>query len=40
MGESFGELALLNDSPRSASIICESPCIFGILSKKDYKEVL
>ncbi|CAK61348.1 unnamed protein product (macronuclear) [Paramecium tetraurelia] len=39
-GESFGEMALLNDNLRSASIICDSKCIFGVLSKKDYKEIL
>ncbi|CAD8109263.1 unnamed protein product [Paramecium sonneborni] len=39
-GQSFGEMALLNDSLRSASIICDTKCIFGVLSKKDYKEIL
>ncbi|CAK79084.1 unnamed protein product (macronuclear) [Paramecium tetraurelia] len=40
MGQSFGELAFLNDNVRSASIICDSECILAVLSKKDYKEVL
>lgn len=40
MGLSFGELAFLNDSVRSASIICDSECILAVLSKKDYKDVL
>ncbi|CAD8090721.1 unnamed protein product [Paramecium sonneborni] len=40
MGQSFGELAFLNDSLRSASIICDCHSILAVLSKKDYKDVL
>jgi hypothetical protein len=39
-GESFGEVALLNDSLRTASVICDCHCTFAVLSKKDYKDVL
>lgn len=35
-GESFGELALVNDEPRSASIKCERSCHFAVLEKKYY----
>lgn len=35
-GESFGELALVNDAPRSASIKCLLDCHFAVLDKKNY----
>lgn len=35
-GESFGELALVNDAPRSASIKCLTECHFAVLDKKNY----
>ncbi|KAL4438849.1 hypothetical protein ABPG74_016569 [Tetrahymena malaccensis] len=35
-GESFGELALINDAPRSASIKCITDCHFAVLDKKNY----
>ncbi|EAS00948.1 cyclic nucleotide-binding domain protein (macronuclear) [Tetrahymena thermophila SB210] len=35
-GESFGELALINDAPRSASIKCIVDCHFAVLDKKNY----
>jgi CRP-like cAMP-binding protein len=39
-GSSFGELALMNDKPRAASIITTSECHFATLSKADYKKCL
>lgn len=39
-GASFGELALLRDAPRAASIQCVEPSIVAILSKSDYKRIL
>ena len=39
-GQSFGELALLNDSPRAATIQCINECIFAVIERKDYKRVL
>ncbi|EGR29593.1 hypothetical protein IMG5_152770 [Ichthyophthirius multifiliis] len=33
-GQSFGELALLSNKPRLATIICESDCDFFILEKR------
>ncbi|HHC72596.1 MAG TPA: Crp/Fnr family transcriptional regulator [Thiotrichales bacterium] len=39
-GEYFGELALLDESPRSASIMTMEPSKFAIISKDDFDKVL
>ena len=39
-GMSFGELALINNKPRSATIICNENCDFAILEKKDFQKIL
>lgn len=40
-GEAFGELALLNNKPRLASIIShDSSTILAVLNKKDFVEIL
>ena len=39
-GEYFGELALLDDSPRSASVVTMSPTKVMIISKSDFKRCL
>lgn len=39
-GASFGELALINGQPRSASIYCEEDTHFATLSKEDYIRIL
>ncbi|KAM3129699.1 Rap guanine nucleotide exchange factor-like 1 [Paramecium bursaria] len=39
-GDYFGERALINDAPRLATIVCETNCVFAVLNKKDYKEIL
>ena len=39
-GASFGELALINDEPRKASIQCLSKCHFAVLDKDDYKRLI
>ena len=37
-GGAFGEMALIDDAPRSATIRTESPCRFLILHKQEFKE--
>jgi hypothetical protein len=39
-GESFGELALLDDAPRAATITCIEKTTVIILERKDYERVL
>lgn len=39
-GDHFGELALLDESPRSASVITSERSKMGIISKTDFKHVL
>ncbi|KAL4426276.1 hypothetical protein ABPG74_018693 [Tetrahymena malaccensis] len=39
-GFSFGELALLYESPRMATIICLEKCHFAVLNKKEFLRVL
>jgi CRP-like cAMP-binding protein len=39
-GCSFGELAIMHDRPRNATIKCISRCHFLTLSRKDYIETL
>ena len=35
-GKSFGELALIKNKPRAATIKCNEDCHFAIMSKSDY----
>lgn len=39
-GDSYGELALLYDEKRAATIKCVTKCFFATLSKKDFSQVL
>jgi len=39
-GQSFGELALLNKTMRTASIRCSDECIFAIIDRDNYEKVL
>ncbi|MBS3953987.1 MAG: Crp/Fnr family transcriptional regulator [Methylomicrobium sp.] len=39
-GAFFGELALLGDEPRSASVVTTEKCLCGIISKYDFKQWL
>ena len=39
-GHSFGELALLNGSPRVATIKCLSPVYLASLEQEDFQKIL
>jgi CRP-like cAMP-binding protein len=39
-GKTFGELALINDDKRKATIVTVTNCSFAVLSKEDYKKIL
>jgi len=39
-GEFFGEMGLLDDSPRSASVVTQEPCDLLSISKTDFKRSL
>jgi CRP-like cAMP-binding protein len=39
-GEFFGEMALLNNKPRLASVFCEEDCEFGVLDKESFNSIL
>jgi CRP-like cAMP-binding protein len=39
-GQSFGELALLNDEPRTATIRCVTDCHMAFLTKQYYQKIL
>jgi CRP-like cAMP-binding protein len=38
--QSFGELALINNEPRSAQVKCETNCVFAVLHKEDFVNIL
>jgi CRP-like cAMP-binding protein len=39
-GDKFGELALIDNKPRKATIVCKEECDFATLDSKSYKELL
>lgn len=39
-GAAFGELALITDQPRSATVVCKTQCSFAVLEKEDYQQIL
>lgn len=39
-GQDFGELALLNDDKRKATIVTVTECRFATLARDDYKKIL
>jgi CRP-like cAMP-binding protein len=39
-GMQIGELALLNNEPRAATVRTRQPCLFGYLERDEYKNVL
>ena len=40
IGESFGELALLHDAPRSASILAVTDCLLWTLERKSFRKII
>lgn len=38
-GQSFGELALLNDAPRLASVRCKTAVIMGLISRQEFTAI-
>jgi len=39
-GQHFGEMSLIDDKPRSASIVTKEPCEFTIINKSDFDRIL
>jgi CRP-like cAMP-binding protein len=39
-GMYFGEMALIDEAPRSADAICNSNCVFGVISKQKFEDLL
>lgn len=39
-GKSFGELALINNRPRAATIICKEDCHFITINKKSFNHAI
>ena len=39
-GDSFGELALMKNQPRAATIFCQTDCHFGVLDREDFLRII
>lgn len=40
MGGAFGELAIIENKSRAATVICKTNCLFATLIKEDYQNIL
>jgi CRP-like cAMP-binding protein len=40
MWQAFGELALINNNPRAATLKCLTDCHFAVISKNVYERIL
>jgi len=38
-GDCFGEIALLSDSPRTATVTCETACEFTVLTREQFTDL-
>ena len=39
-GDSFGELALMKNQPRAATILCKTDCHFGVLEREGFMRII
>lgn len=39
-GQTFGEIALHNQIPRTATIVCSGDCHFAVLTRETFKRML
>ena len=39
-GELFGEMALIDEKPRAASVITVTPCTLGFINKSSFSEIV
>jgi CRP/FNR family transcriptional regulator, cyclic AMP receptor protein len=39
-GAFFGEMALVNELPRSADAVCNTPCTVGVIRREPFEELL
>lgn len=39
-GKHFGEIALVEQKPRTATLICKEDCTFAVMSSNDYLKVI
>jgi signal-transduction protein with cAMP-binding, CBS, and nucleotidyltransferase domain len=39
-GQAFGELALINDAPRMATVVTHTASVFAVLLKRDFTNIM